>query len=178
MSVLKVPVNRNDHILGDDDAPITLVEYGDYECPHCGAAHPIVKALIRNYGNQLRYVFRHFPLTQIHPHAEAAAETAEFAGAHRRFWQMHDLIFENQQRLGIPMLLEAAEYLGLSAAQLRRALETGEFAGKVRSDFTSGVRSGVNGTPTFFVNGQRHEGSYAFEDLAEAIESRLEQRAA
>jgi protein-disulfide isomerase len=178
MSVLKVPVNRNDHILGDDDAPVTLVEYGDYQCPHCGAAHPIVKALIRNYGDQLRYVYRHFPLTEVHPYAEPAAETAEFAGAHRRFWQMHDLLFENQQRLGLPVLLEAAEYLGLSAVQLRRALETGEFAGKVRSDFMSGVRGGVNGTPTFFVNGQRHEGSYAFEDLAAAIESRLVQRAA
>jgi protein-disulfide isomerase len=173
MSELKVPVNKNDHILGDDDAPVTLLEYGDYECPHCGAAHPVVKALINNYGNQLRYVFRHFPLTQIHPHAEAAAESAEFAGAHRRFWPMHDLIFENQQRLGIPMLLEAADFLGLSAAELRHSIETGEFAGKVRSDFTSGVRSGVNGTPTFFVNDQRHDGGYALEDLAAAIESRL-----
>src|SRR5690242_918129 len=128
MSVLKVPVTRQDHILGDDEAPITLLEYGDYECPHCGAAHPVVKALLNNYQNQIRYVYRHFPLTQIHPFAEAAAETAEFAGAHRRFWQMHDAIFQNQQRLGIPMLLEAADALGLSAPRLRQALENGEYA--------------------------------------------------
>src|SRR5258706_15206593 len=111
MSVLKVPVNRNDHILGDDDAPVTLVEYGDYQCPHCGVAHPIVKALIRNYGDQLRFVYRHFPLTQDHPYAEPAAETAELAGAHRRFWQKHDLLFENNQRPWLPMLLEASQYL-------------------------------------------------------------------
>jgi protein-disulfide isomerase len=173
MSELKIGISQNDHILGDDRAPVTLVEYGDYECPHCGAAHPIVKALLTQFENQLRYVYRHFPLTQIHPHAEAAAETAEFAGAYGRFWQMHDLIFENQERLGLPLLFEAAAALGLSVNGLREALATGEFRSKVRSDFAGGVRSGVNGTPTFFVNGHRHNGSYAFEDLAEAIESRL-----
>jgi len=113
MSVLKVPVTKNDHILGDDDAPVTLLEYGDYECPHCGAAHPIVKALLLQFGDQVRYVYRHFPLTQVHPNAEAAAETAEFAGAHDRFWQMHDLIFENQNRLGMTFFLAAAGALDL-----------------------------------------------------------------
>jgi protein-disulfide isomerase len=173
VSVLKVPVTKNDHILGDDDARVTLLEYGDYECPHCGAAHPIVKALLRQFGDQVRYVYRHFPLTQIHPHAEAAAETAEFAGAYDRFWQMHDLLFENQDRLGMPFFLAAAGALGLSVPALRDALLNGQFAQKVRGDFMSGVRSGVNGTPTFFINGYRHEGSYAFEDLAEGVNSQL-----
>jgi protein-disulfide isomerase len=173
MSVLKVPVTKNDHTLGDDDAPVTLLEYGDFECPHCGAAHPIVKALLRQFGDQVRYVYRHFPLTQVHPNAEAAAETAEFAGSHDRFWQMHDLLFENQNRLGMTFFLAAAGALGLPLPALRDALASGQFAPKVRGDFNSGVRSGVNGTPTFFVNGHRHEGSYAFEELAEAVNGQL-----
>jgi len=173
MSVLKVPVTKNDHILGDDEAPVTLLEYGDYECPHCGAAHPIVKALLRQYGDQVRYVYRHFPLSQVHPHAEPAAETAEFAGANERFWQMHDLLFENQDRLGLPFFLASAGALGLSVPALRDALLSEQYAPKVRDDLVSGARSGVNGTPTFFINGHRHEGSYAFEDLAEAINSQL-----
>jgi protein-disulfide isomerase len=174
MTALKVPVNSRDHILGDDDAPVTLLEYGDYECPHCGAAYPVVKALLQRYGDDMRYVYRHFPLTQIHPHAEAAAETAEFAGAYDRFWEMHNLLFENQDRLSIPFLFSATESLGLPIQRLQEALRSGEFSRKVRQDFLSGVRSGVNGTPTFFINGRRHNGSYAFDDLAEAIENQLE----
>jgi protein-disulfide isomerase len=158
MSALKVPVTNNDHILGDEHAPITLVEYGDFECPHCGHAHPIVKAIQSDFGKRLRFAYRHFPLSQIHPHAESAAETAEFAGAHGRFWEMHELLFENQDRLGLPLYLESAAALGLSVPDLRNAIATEEFAPKVRSDFMGGVRSGVNGTPTFFVNGYRYDG--------------------
>lgn len=173
MAVLKTPVGPTDHIQGDKNAPITLVEYGDYECPHCGHAHPIVKLVQKHFGKQLRFVYRHFPLTQIHPNAEAAAEAAEFAGAYGLFWPMHDLIFENQPRLGLPLLFELVKKLGLSTSELRSALETGRFAGKVRSDFLSGIRSGVNGTPTFFINGRRHEGTYELEDLVQDIEAEL-----
>jgi protein-disulfide isomerase len=155
---VKVPVTKNDHSLGDEHAPITLVEYGDFECPHCGHAHPIVKGIQRDFGKRLRFVYRHFPLTQIHPHAESAAETSEFAGASGRFWEMHDLLFENQDRLSMSLFLELAAALELPAPALRSALATGEFAPKVRSDFMGGVRSGVNGTPTFFVNGNRYDG--------------------
>jgi protein-disulfide isomerase len=169
--MLKTPVGPRDYVLGDEHAPVTLVEYGDYECPHCGRAHPIVKEVLRRFGAQVRFIFRHFPLTQIHPFAESAAETAEFAGAHKRFWQMHDGLFENQFRLGLPLFFELAKLLGLSTSELQTALETGLYAPKVRSDFMGGIRSGVNGTPTIFINGHRYNGSYSVADLALAIEN-------
>jgi protein-disulfide isomerase len=170
MSTLKVPVTPHDHIRGPANAPVTVVEYGDYECPACGAADPIVNLVQQHFGARLRLVFRHFPLSQVHPNAEGAAESAEFAGAHGLFWEMHDGIYENQDRLGLPLLLALVEALGLSGLDLRAALEIGTYAPKVRKDFRSGVRSGVNGTPTFFINGVRHDGSFAFEDLVAAIE--------
>jgi len=172
MAILKVPVTPQDHIQGDPNAARTLVEYGDYECPHCGRAYPIVKAVQKRFGRELRFVFRHFPLSEIHPHAESAAEAAEFAGAHGRFWEMHDLIFENQDRLGIPLLLELAEELGLGATTLHGVLARREYAPRVRNDFLGGVRSGVNGTPTFFVDGHRHDGPFELEDLVAALETR------
>lgn len=164
---LKVPVGPADHVLGDEHAPVTLVEYGDYECPHCAHAHPIVQALRKQFAKQLRFVYRHFPLTQIHPYAEMAAEAAEFAGANGRFWQMHDAIFENQSRLGAPLLEELAEKLGLSAKDMTFAIGSHEYLQKVKDDFMGGVRSGVNGTPTFFINGVRFEEPP--ERLSEAI---------
>jgi protein-disulfide isomerase len=177
MSTLRAPVTPLDHVKGAANAPVTLVEYGDYECPHCGAAHPIVNLVQEHFGPRLRFVFRHFPLMQVHPNAETAAESAEFAGAHRRFWEMHDGIFENQDRLGVPLLFALAGALGLSELDLRAALANGTYAPKVRSDFLGGVRSGVNGTPSFFINGVRHDGTYAFDDLVAAIELRLHARA-
>src|SRR5260221_1137094 len=173
MSKLKVPITSGDHVQGDDHAAITLVEYGDYECPHCGHAYPIVKLVQRHFGKRLRFVFRNFPLNQIHPNAEAAAESAEFAGTHQRFWEMHDGIFESQRKLGLPLRLELAESLGLSAHDLGSGLTIREYAPRVREDFLGGARSGVNGTPTFFINGERHEGAFEFEDLVGAIEARL-----
>ena len=115
MSRLRVPVTQHDHVRGPANAPVTLVEYGDYECPHCGLAHPIVNAVREHFARQLRFVFRHFPLIQVHPNAETAAESAEFAGAHGRFWEMHDGIYENQDRLGLPLLFALARKLGASA---------------------------------------------------------------
>jgi protein-disulfide isomerase len=171
--MLRVPVTPLDHIKGQADAPVTLVEYGDYECPYCGAAHPIVNAIVEKFSKELRLVFRHFPMVQMHPFAEPAAQAAEFAGAHGRFWEMHDGLYENQEKLGVPLLFALAEALGLPEDELREALMSGEYLLKVRGDFLGGVRSGVNGTPTFFIDGRRHDGTWAYEDLAGAIEARL-----
>ena len=173
MATLKAPLTPDDHTLGLPNAPVEMVEYGDYECPHCGAAHPIVKRILRQFGPKLLFAYRHFPLTQIHPHAQAAAETAEFAGAHGQFWTMHDGIFEHQHRLGLPLLFALTGALGFSEADLRNALVNGAYTPKVRNNIVGGVRSGVSGTPTFFINGQRHEGSYSFSDLVLAIEEHL-----
>ena len=169
MTTLKTPVTPEDHVQGPENAPATLVEYGDYECPHCGRAYPIVKRVQKHFGKGLRFVFRNFPLSEMHPHAESAAETVEFAGAHGKFWEMHDALFENQDRLGDPLYLELAQELGLSPAELRQALEEGKYKNRVRADFSGGVRSGVNGTPTFFINGKRHDGPFDYENLVLAI---------
>jgi protein-disulfide isomerase len=173
MGRLRVPVTQHDHIWGATNAPVTLVEYGDYQCPACGAAYPVVNLVLRHFGPKLRYVFRHFPLTQVHPEAEPAAESAEFAGAHGRFWEMHDGIYENQDRLGPPLLFALARALELSEVELRNAIVGERYAAKIRNDFLGGVRSGVNGTPSFFINEHQHEGTYAFDDLVSAIELEL-----
>jgi protein-disulfide isomerase len=177
MSTLRPPITPSDHVRGRLDAPVALVEYGDYQCPHCGAAHPQVKLVERHYGKRLCFAFRHFPLTQAHPYAEPAAESAEVAAAHGRFWEMHDGLFENQELLGPPLFFELARNLGISQLELSQALTTGTYAPKVRADFVSGVRSGVNGTPTFFINGRRHDGTYLFQDLAAAIDEHLHAKA-
>jgi protein-disulfide isomerase len=171
--MLKIAVTSKDHLQGSIDAPVLLVEYGDYECPHCGHAYPIVKKVQRHFGARLGFVFRNFPLNEAHPHAETAAESAEFAGHHQRFWEMHDAIFENQESLSNELLVSLANELGLSADDLLRALESGTYRPHVRDDFSGGVRSGVNGTPTFFINGRRHDGPFEFDDLVTAIESQL-----
>ena len=161
---LSPPVSASDHVAGPDDAPVTLVEYGDYECPHCGMAHPVVKRARRELGSQLRFVFRNFPLAEIHPHARLAAQAAEAAAAQGRFWEMHDMIFEHQDALEVEDLVGYAKSLGLDAVKFARDLEAGTYAKRVRDDFRSGVRSGVNGTPTFFINGTRYDGSWANEE--------------
>jgi protein-disulfide isomerase len=171
--MLRAPVTPHDHIRGPENAPVTLIEYGDYECPLCGAAHPIVNLVLEHFEPHLRFVFRHFPLKQVHPTAESAAESAEFAGAHGRFWEMHEGIYENQGSPSVPLLFALAGALGLSELDLHAALVNGTYAQKVKSDFLGGVRSGVNGTPSFFINGVRHDGSYAFDDLVAAIELQL-----
>jgi protein-disulfide isomerase len=160
-SVLTLPVSPSrDHIRGKLDAPVTLLEYGDYECPYCGAAHPIVNAILARMSDGLRFVFRHFPMSTVHPYAEQAAEAAEAAGAQRKFWAMHDMLFANQERLAVPYLLAYAESLGLNLDQFGSDLADHVHAAKVREDFMSGVRSGVNGTPTFYINGVRYDGSW------------------
>jgi len=173
MANLRPPVTPEEHFQGPEDAPVTLVEYGDYECPHCGRAYSIIKRVQKHFGKRLRFVFRNFPLSELHPHAESAAETAEFAGARGKFWEMHDLLFENQERLGEPLYLELAEELTLPPEALRQALEKGTYKPRVRADFSSGVRSGVNGTPTFFINGRRHDGPFDYDTLVLAIQEQI-----
>ena len=173
MSKLSIPVSADDHVQGDPAAPCVLVEYGDYQCPSCGQAYPIVKRLQKHFGKRLAFVFRNFPLTQIHPWAEPAAEAAEFAAAHRKFWEMHDLLYENQQALGESLLLELSDTVDLSSSQLLTAVAEHTYQDRINKDFRGGVRSGVNGTPTFFINGVRHDASYDFATLSAAIESVL-----
>ena len=167
---LTVPVGERDHSQGPADAPVTLVEYGDFECPYCGQAYPIVKALQERLGDRLRFVFRNFPLNNAHPHAEHAAEAAETAAAQGRYWEMHDWLYEHQRALDDAHLERYAADVGLDVARFNREMEAGAHRDRVREDFLSGVRSGVNGTPTFFVDGVRHDDSYAFEVLLAALE--------
>jgi len=166
---LVLPVDGRDHVRGPADAPAALVEYGDFECPQCGLAHPITKEVQRRLGRKLRFAFRHFPLAEIHPHAQSAAEAAEAAGAQGRFWEMHDLLFRNQQALEDADLLRYADALGLDLPRFVSELADGTWESRVREDFMSGVRSGVNGTPTFFVNGVRHDGPWDADTLVEAL---------
>ncbi len=173
MAPLKAPITQGDHVRGPAHAPITLVEYGDYECPHCAAAYPVVNQVQMHFQGRMRFVFRHFPLTEVHPHAEIAAESAEFAGAAGLFWDMHDALFENQSRLSLATILLIGAALGLPETALRNALETGQYRSKVRSDFIGGIRSGVNGTPAFFINGVRHDGAYDYASLVSGIQMRL-----
>jgi protein-disulfide isomerase len=150
-----------------------LVEYGDYECPYCAAAYPQVKRVEQHLGARLRFAFRHFPLSQVHPLAEPAAEAAETAGANGRFWEMHDGLYENRDEFGLPLFFALAQALAIPESELRTALTTQKYAPNIRSDFASGVRGGVNGTPTFFIKGVRHDGGYLFGELVAATDARL-----
>jgi protein-disulfide isomerase len=168
---LTLPVDADrDHVQGPADAPVTLVEYGDYECPFCGAAYPIVKRVQEQMGNRLRFVFRNFPITTSHPHAERAAEAAEAAAAQGRFWEMHDYLYEHQQHLEDTDLHGYAESLDLDVDRFDRELAENAHAARVREDFMSGVHSGVNGTPTFYIDGKRYDRSYDYDTLLAALE--------
>jgi protein-disulfide isomerase len=173
MSRLRVPVGEKDHRIGALDAGCTVVEYGDYQCPHCRAAQPLVRQLLERYGEKICFVFRNFPLNQSHAEAQAAAETAEFAGSHGKFWEMHDALYEYQERLGEALYLEEAKALGLDGEALKTALTEGRFTRRVQEDFSGGVRSGVNGTPTFFIQGERHNGPRELETIAAKIDKAL-----
>jgi protein-disulfide isomerase len=167
---LAVPVDSDDHARGGPaSAPLTLVEYGDYECPYCGAAYPIVKEIERMLGDELRSVFRNFPLGEVHPHAVQAAEAAEAAAAQGSFWEMHDRLYENQRQLETKDLIGHARAVGLDVDRFQADLEEHAHEKRVQDDFMSGIRSGVNGTPTFFINGSRHDGSYDLKTLLAAL---------
>jgi protein-disulfide isomerase len=168
-TILTLPVSERDHIQGSLDAPVTLVEYGDYECPYCGQAHLVMKALQQQVGDLMCFVFRNFPLTTMHPHAAHAAEAAEAAGAQGKFWEMHDTLYEYQDALSDPDLVEYAGALGLDVGRFTKEMVEHRYANRVQEDFMSGVRSGVNGTPTFFINGGRYNGSYDPRSMLAAI---------
>jgi protein-disulfide isomerase len=153
-------VNESDHVQGSKNAPIILVEYGDYECSYCGEAYPIVKHIQSQLGDRLCFVFRNFPLAQMHPHAAQAAAAAEAANAQGHFWEMHDLLYENQENLEDTNLIGYATNLGLNKAKFATDLRNGNFNEKVQDDFMSGAEDGVNGTPTFFINGDRYDGDW------------------
>lgn len=170
---LTIPVTaERDHIEGPFSAPLTLVEYGDYQCPFCGAAYPEVKKVQKELGSKLRFVFRNFPITSLHEFAERAAETAEAAGAQDKFWEMHDFLYEHQDLLGNEdKILAGATRLRLNAQRLAEEITQHAYLNRIKEDFNGGVRSGVNGTPTFYVNGTRYNGSPAANDLMASLVS-------
>jgi protein-disulfide isomerase len=170
---LTTPIGPEDHTIGPPTARVTLVEYGDYECPFCGRAHPVVQQILRLLPDDLLFAFRHFPLTQIHSHALDAAIAAEAAGAQGRFWEMHNLLFTHQDRLAARDLLVLARNIDLDLEQFAEDLTQRKYEPRVRRDFQSGIRSGVNGTPTFFINGVRHNGSWSLESLLDGIRTAI-----
>lgn len=159
-----------DHVQGSAAAPVTLVQYGDYECPYCGAAYLIIKDVQRRMGDRLRFVYRNFPIASSHPHAQHAAEAAEAAGAQGMFWEMHDLLYERQRDLADANLRAYADELGLDVGRFKKEMGQHVHAARVHEDFFSGLRSGVNATPTFFIDESRHDGSYEAADLLSALE--------
>ncbi len=171
-SKLVLPVAKRDHIQGPIDAPMSLLEYGDYQCPYCGEAYPITKAVQEQLGDKLCFAFRNFPLVNSHPYAEHAAEAAEAAAAQGKFWPMHDLLFEHQDALDDESLAEYAATLGLDARRLIAEVLARVHTARIRDDFKSGARDGVNGTPTFFVNGMRYDGEPDVDALVAALTGR------
>ena len=170
MSKLSTPVTAEDHAEGGANAEYTLVEYGDYQCPSCGQVVPLIKQVQKKLGDKLSFVFRNFPLTEMHENAEAAAETAEFAAAKGKFWEMHDLLYKHQEELSEADLLGYAKRLDLDDAELKQALDDGTYEKRVQADLKSGEHSKVQGTPTFFVNGKQYTGGYDAESLIEALQ--------
>jgi len=156
-TLLAAAVGALDHVRGPADAPVTLVEYADFECPFCGRWFPELQRVLQDLGPRVRFVFRHFPISEQHPHAESAAEVAEAAAAQGKFWEMHDLLFQRQAALDAGHLLAYVRELGLDAVRVERELEQEVYRARVRHDIESGLQSGVSGTPMFFINGRRHE---------------------
>ncbi len=169
MAVLSVAASKNDHVQGNLDAPVVLVEYADYQCPHCGEVFSLVQRLRQRFGDALCVVFRNFPLVQSHPQALPAAIVAEHAAAHGQFWPAHDALFRSQQQLGEVVYRELMRELGLSADAMMAEMETPAYMQRIQNDIEGGVRSGVKGTPTFFVNGEIFTPQSSFEELYERI---------
>lgn len=170
---LRTPVNEQDHYCGPAAAPVELLEYGDYQCPHCGRAYPIVKELMAQLGDNLKFVFRNFPLSKIHPHARLAAIAAEAAGLQHKYWEMYNVIFQNQKRIHQSALVEYAAQIGLDVERFKADMEQEALADKVEGHFYGGMRSGVNATPTFFINGEQYTGSWELEDILGCIRQLL-----
>ena len=157
MSQLRVPVSESDHIKGNNNAPIELVEYGDYQCPYCGEAYPALKELQKRLGKKLKFVFRNFPLSNTHADAEAAAMAAEAAGAQGKFWEMHELLYQNQNSLKKDDLMGYAKKIGLDMEKFTSDIDNKTYLQKIKDDFEGGLRSGVNRTPSFYVNGEKED---------------------
>jgi protein-disulfide isomerase len=170
---LTAPVSAVEHVLGPEHAPVTLVEYGDFECPNCKQAAPAVKLLLERFAERVRFAFRHNPLEEVHPHALIAAQAAECAGGQGKFWPMHDLLFENQLHLKANQLHGYAERLGLDMARYTAEMDDQVYLQRIREHQRSGRDSGVRGTPTFFVNGRIHDVSFGIHTLFEAVEALL-----
>jgi protein-disulfide isomerase len=170
---LAVPVGKRDHIQGPSSAVVTLVEYGDYQCPFCGDAYPIIKSLQTHFGDRLQFVFRNFPLARIHRYAQGAAEAAEATDAQGKFWEMHDYLFEHQDALDVESLMRAAGALGLDQVKFGHEVTEHAYADRVQQDIDSGIESGVTGTPTTFVNGVRNDDDDDFETLKAKIEEAI-----
>ncbi|WP_223649097.1 DsbA family protein [Hymenobacter psoromatis] len=170
---LQPAIGDQDHRQGPAKAPLQLVEYGDYQCSYCGQAYPAVRAAQQALGNKLEFVFRNFPLTEVHPHAQQAALAAEAAAKQHKFWEMHDALYEHQNQLDEQHLIGFARQLGLDIEKFTQDMQNPTMAGKVESDFESGVRSGVNGTPSFFLNGQKFDGEWQGQGLTEFLQSQL-----
>ncbi len=163
-----------DHTVGPADAPVTLVEYGDYQCPYCAAARPVLEELVERAAGKARLVFRHYPLDSVHPLAQRAAEAAEAAGAQGRFWEMHDRLFSHQERLQLDDILGDAQAIGLDVERFAEDLRDGVHAPAVQADVESAEHSGVQGTPTFFIGDERHTGPYDAATLARRLEAARE----
>jgi protein-disulfide isomerase len=173
---LTVPVNiGSDHIRGSVNAPITIVEYGDFECPYTGGAYPVIKELTKQFNEKVYFVYRNFPLNDIHPHAQHAAEAAEAAAAQDKFWQMHDYLFEHQKALDDNHLLEYAQKVGLNIDRFKKEMSEHVYAHLINKSLKSGIDSGVEGTPTFFINGERYEDSWDLDTLTSFLNKSVNQ---
>ena len=173
MAALAVPVSAADHVLGNPQSPIVVVEYADYQCPYCGQAYPVVKQMAERWADQVCVVFRNYPLAHSHPQALPAAVTAEFAAKYGQFWAAHDALYENQQALGPELYVEILQFLKLPVEDFKTAIETHAFETRIRQDIDSGNQSGVNGTPAFFINGESYAPRGNFDDVARHVEGLL-----
>jgi formate-nitrite transporter family protein len=167
-------VTADDHVLGPADAPVTLVEYGDYECPFCRGAFRDVHRLLDRYPGKIRFVFRNFPIAQVHPHAEQAAEAAAAAAAQGKFWDMYELLLQDSSDLDFDSLLGYADRLGLDVARFRNEVMGNVYAERISRDISEGIRNGVNQTPKFYVNGRRIDGKFPMEGLVDAVHEAVE----
>jgi protein-disulfide isomerase len=170
---LSIAVGKTDHAQGPANAPVTLVEYGDYQCPYCGDAYSVIKSVMRVMGSNMRFVFRNMPLNEVHPYAQFAAEAAEAAGEQAKFWEMHDAIYERQSELGSDLVNQLARALKLDIARFEADLEARLCRTRVKNDFMGGMRSGVAATPTLFINGKRYDGSIDEQSLLIALRREL-----
>ena len=171
---LSIPVGPDDHSRGPLDAKLTVVEYGDYQCPYCGQAYPIVEQLLSTFDGSMRLIFRNLPLADMHPHAEAAAEMAEAVALQGKFWDIHDALYENQRDLSDASILRYVEGVGADVDEATKAVAGGGPRQRVETDFEGAIRSGANGTPTFFVNGVRYDGSWMYEPFSEYLSELLD----